>query len=215
MTPTRGMNKVWGVEGENNVRVLRLTGRGSSNVDFCERTNEGYRMEGVTDPYHRETVRKLRNQMWPVGTLELNALVEIVNGFPKPHANDQKRGDPCRIVLVLGSRDWYFNSVPIMKPRMPIQADTRWIMGLSSAAPNFAPSFARKAIRVKRMKKMDENPRAMAMKAGVVAVGADNQRDTSSGSTERSKRGITSGSVCVLRRSWTNHSLDSEQELYN
>ena len=39
------------------------------------------------------------------------------------------------------------------------------------------------------MKKMVENPREMAMKAGVVAVGADNQRDASLGRTERSERG--------------------------
>ena len=74
-----------------------------------------------------------------------------------------------------------------MKPDRPIQADARWIVGLSNAADNLAPSLARKAIMVKRMKKMDESPRATAMKAGVVAVGADNQRDTSPGSTERSK----------------------------
>jgi len=74
-----------------------------------------------------------------------------------------------------------------MKPKIPIQVDTRWIMGLSSASPNLAPSLVRKAIRLKRTKKMDENPRETAMKAGVVAVGADNQRDASLGSTARSK----------------------------
>lgn len=52
-------------------------------------------MEGVADPYHRETVGNLRNQVWSVVTLEFNALIEIVNGFPKPHTNDQKRGDAC------------------------------------------------------------------------------------------------------------------------
>ena len=70
-------------------------------------------------------------------------------------------------------------------------------MGLSSAAPNLAPSLARKAIREKRTKKTDENPRAIAMKAGVVAVGADNQRDASLGSTERSEWEIMSGSPSV------------------
>lgn len=45
------------------------------------------------------------------------------------------------------------------------------------------------------MKKMNEKPRAIAMKAGVVAVGADNQRDASLGSTERSEREIMSGSM--------------------
>jgi len=73
-----------------------------------------------------------------------------------------------------------------MKLKMPIQAHTLWTIGLSSAGPNLPPSFARKAIREKRMKKMVENPREIAMKAGVIAVGADNQRDTSLGRTERS-----------------------------
>jgi hypothetical protein len=76
-----------------------------------------------------------------------------------------------------------------MKPKIPIQADTRWTIGLSSVAPNLAPSLARKAIKLKRTKKMVENPSEMAMKAGVVAVGADNQRDVSPGSTERSEGG--------------------------
>jgi len=75
---------------------------------------------------------------------------------------------------------------PIMKPNRPIQADARWTIGLSSIADNLAPSLARKAIMLKRMKKMNEKPRETAMKPGVVAVGADNQRDTSLGSAERS-----------------------------
>ena len=53
-------------------------------------------MEGVTDPYHRETIGKLRNQTWCISTLELDALVEIIDGFPEPHTNDQKRGDTCK-----------------------------------------------------------------------------------------------------------------------
>jgi len=32
--------------------------------------------------------------MCAIITLELDALVEIVDGFPEPQANDQKRGDP-------------------------------------------------------------------------------------------------------------------------
>jgi len=42
---------------------------------------------------------------------------------------------------------------------------------------------------------MAEKHRAIAMKPGVVAVGADNQRDTSLGSTERSYFGLKTGSV--------------------
>lgn len=53
-------------------------------------------MEGVANPYHRETVGNPRNQMRCIGTLELNALVEIINGFSEPHPDDQERGDTCR-----------------------------------------------------------------------------------------------------------------------
>ena len=78
---------------------LRLAGRGSSDVDFCKRTNERDRMEGITNPHHRETVGNPGNQMWSIGTLELDALVEIINGFSEPHPNDQERGDTCRDLL--------------------------------------------------------------------------------------------------------------------
>jgi hypothetical protein len=37
-------------------KVLRLARRGGSNVNFRKCANERDRMEGVTDPYHRETV---------------------------------------------------------------------------------------------------------------------------------------------------------------
>ena len=102
-----------------------------------------------------------------------------------------------------------------MKPIRPIQADTRWTIGLSSATDNLGPSLARKAIIVKRMKKMDENARAMAMKAGVVAVGADSQRDTSLGSTERSKWRMRLRSASALRYSWTNRRWGLELEVCN
>lgn len=89
----RDMNEVCGIEREETVRVLRLAGRGSSDMDFCERTNEGDGVEGVADPHHRETVGNLRNEMRCIDTLELDALVEIIDCFPEPHTNDQKRGD--------------------------------------------------------------------------------------------------------------------------
>jgi len=60
-------------------------------VNFCKRTNKGDRMESVTNPHHRETVGKFRNQMWTVSTLEFDALVEVIDGFSKPQANDQER----------------------------------------------------------------------------------------------------------------------------
>lgn len=53
-------------------------------------------MESVSDPDHCEPIGKFRDQMWSIGTLELNALVEIVSGLPEPHTNDQKRGDACK-----------------------------------------------------------------------------------------------------------------------
>jgi len=206
------VNEVLKVATEDTTRVLHLAGRGSSDVNFCKRTDERDGMEGVTDPYHRETVGKFRNKMWCVGTLELNALVEIIDGFSEPQTDYQERGETCESISVRGCKDRYFDGVPIMKPKIPIQAHTRWTIGLSSVAPNLAPSLARKAIRVKRMKKMDENPRAMAMKAGVVDVGADNQRDMSPGSTERSRWGMRSGCECALRQSWTYRNWDSERE---
>ena len=167
-------------------------------MDFRKRTNERDRMEGVTNPYHRETIGKFRNQMWPVGTLKLDALVKVIYGFSEPQANDQERGETCRSSCEPGiCQGRHFNDVPIIKPNKPIQADARWTMGLSSWADSLAPSLARKAIMVKRMKKMDENPRATARKPGVVAVGADNQRAASLGSTERSNRGRISGSACA------------------
>ena len=82
------MNEVYGIEREDVVRVLCLAGRSGGDVDFCERTNKGDGMEGVANPYHRETVGNPRNQMRSIGTFEFDALVEIIDGFPKPHAND-------------------------------------------------------------------------------------------------------------------------------
>lgn len=201
------MEEVCKVERKDTVRVLRLTRRSGSNMNFRKRTNKRDRMEGVTNPYHRETIGKSRNKMWSVCTLELDTLVEIIHGLSKPQADDQERGDTYKSICKFRvGQDEYFDHVPIMKPVRPIQADARWIIGLSSVADNLAPSLARKAIMVKRMKKTDENPRATAMKAGVVAVGADSQRDTSFESTERSKRGIRLGSVRESRGLWANRS---------
>ena len=50
-------------------------------------------MEGVTDPYHSETVRKFRDETWVGIALELDNLVEVIDGFPERQANDQERGD--------------------------------------------------------------------------------------------------------------------------
>lgn len=129
--------------------------------------------------------------MCAIVTLELDTLVEIINGFSEPQADDQERGDTCGIHVSLRIKGGRFRDIPIVKPKIPIQAQARWTMGLSRLAPNL-PSLPRKAIRLNRTKKMIENPKEMPMNAGVVAVGADNQRDASLGSTERSKWGMRS-----------------------
>ena len=90
-------------------------------------------MEGVTNPYHRETVGKFRNQMRSVSTLELDALVKIIDGLSEPQADDQERGETYRSPCEPGiCQDRRFDDVPIIKPNKPIQADARWTIGLSS-----------------------------------------------------------------------------------
>jgi hypothetical protein len=76
--------------------VLHLAKWCGGDVDFRERTNERDRMEDITDPYHGETIGKASDQMCAIVTLELDALVEIINGFSEPQANDQERGDADR-----------------------------------------------------------------------------------------------------------------------
>ena len=111
-------------------------------MNFRECANEGDSMERVTDQYHRKAVGKSRHQVWGGITFELNALVEIVDGFPEPQADNQERGDTCRSLhqrQVVEKR--YFDGIPIMKPKIPIQAQARWTMGSPSVAPNLAPSL--------------------------------------------------------------------------
>ena len=76
--------------------VLCLRGRCSSDVNFRECANKEDSMERVTDPYYRKAVGKPRHRVWSGITLELNALIEIVDGFPEPQADNQERGDTCR-----------------------------------------------------------------------------------------------------------------------
>lgn len=85
--------------------MLHLARRGSGDVNFRECTDEWDGVESVTDPHHRETVRECRHQVWGVITLELDALVEIIDGFSKPQANDQKRGDSCRGSFFMSAKD--------------------------------------------------------------------------------------------------------------
>lgn len=75
---------------------------------------------------------------------------------------------------------------PIMKPSSPIHAVARCMPGLSIAPPSLAPSLERNAVSEKRMKKMIVKPRAIAMNAGVVAVGALSKVGADDGSADRS-----------------------------
>jgi hypothetical protein len=68
-------------------------------VNFREGTNEGDGVESVADPHHRESVGKSGHQMRGIIALELNALIEVVNSFSKPQANNQKRRDTCRELI--------------------------------------------------------------------------------------------------------------------
>lgn len=79
-------------------------------------------------------------------------------------------------------------SVPIRKPKTPIQADTRGKIGLSNKAASFVPILWRKEITVKATKNTVERKIPIATKAGTEAEGADNKRTGAFfGSTERSK----------------------------
>ena len=51
-------------------------------MDFRECANEGDRMEGVADLYHRKSIRKIHNEMWAGITLELDAWLKSSTGFP-------------------------------------------------------------------------------------------------------------------------------------
>ena len=53
-------------------------------------------MKSVSDPDHGETVGKSGHHMWAIVTLELDSLIEIIDGFSEPQADDQKRGNTCR-----------------------------------------------------------------------------------------------------------------------
>ena len=77
-----------------------------------------------------------------------------------------------------------------MKPRRPIQAVARCTPGLSNNAPNFAPSLLLIAVKVKRKKKIMVNAMEIAMKTGVVAVGADSNPGVLEGSTDKSTKFI-------------------------
>jgi hypothetical protein len=84
-------------------------------------------------------------------------------------------------------------NLPIMNPSRPIQAEMRCTVGDSSIPESFAPSFGRRQIMVNRMKKIIENPSETAIKAGVVAVGADKRLGALPGRSERSRAGLELG----------------------
>lgn len=75
-----------------------------------------------------------------------------------------------------------------MKPNNPTQAAKRWIPGLS-ITPAILPGILwRSEMRVNSMKKTTPKPSDTAIKAGVVAVGADRRSGALLGKTERSAR---------------------------
>ena len=146
-------------------------------MDFHERTDERDRLEGETDPPHREAAGKFCHQIW--ATVGHNALVEVDNGFSKPYASDPERGDTYG-----GSRepqtcrDWYFKDPPTRKPTKPLQAHIRWNNGLSSffknqGLKNLSPNLVRKANVLKKMKKSHEHARPKAMRWGVATAGSN------------------------------------------
>ena len=50
-------------------------------------------MEDVADLYHRKTAGEFRDGVLAGVTLKLDGLVEIIDKFPEPQANDRERGD--------------------------------------------------------------------------------------------------------------------------
>jgi len=86
---------------------------------------------------------------------------------------------------------------PIMNPRNPTHAVTFCINGLSSMSEIFPPSLLRKAVKVKSKKNMIENDTEMAMKTGVVDVGAERRFGAFFGRTERLYVGFKLGEVQI------------------
>jgi len=64
-----------------------------------------------------------------------------------------------------------------MKPRTPIQAETRWTRGFSSAAEALSPILCRNDVKVNAKKKRTEKDNATAMKTGVDGPGLDNNKE--------------------------------------
>jgi len=69
-------------------------------------------------------------------------------------------------------------------PKNPTRAEARCKTGLSKSEPTLPGIFSRKEMRVKLRRKKADSPRAMAMNAGVAALG-----------DVRSSRGAFSGSA--------------------
>lgn len=83
-----------------------------------------------------------------------------------------------------------------MKPRTPIQAEIRWIMGFSKVADTLSPILCRKDVNVNVKKNNAEKDSATAMKTGVDGAGGDsNKAGTFPGKTLRLYDGDTDGSV--------------------
>lgn len=86
--------------------------------------------------------------------------------------------------------------IPIKKPKKPIHAEIRWIMGLSRVVENFSPNLWRKEVKVKMKKNTIENVRETAMNTGVLAGGAvSKSAGACLGRTDKSYKGDMEGVV--------------------
>lgn len=146
----------------------------NGDVDFRERADERDSIEGITGPCHREPAGKFCDQLYI--TVDLDAFVEVDNGFSKPYADDPERGDTYQ-----GSyepktyRDGYFRDIPSTKPAKPLQVHIRWASGLSSFLVNWGPKtlsphLIQNANRAKKPKKSHNSDRPTTMRYGVATT---------------------------------------------
>ena len=144
-------------------------------------------MSGRTD----EPVAGRRDELRSVAAVLFDVVVEVVNSLREPHEEHKERSDAYthlvnQLLAACGEA-----GIPIMKPMNPIQAVARWIWGRSNIAPAL-PRNARCAVNVNMKRKITVRAREMAMKTGVVAVGASSKSGALEGNTDRSMRTIQS-----------------------
>ena len=89
--------------------------------------------------------------------------------FPNHKRMIKNEEMPRGIASFRGFRERYFGDVPIMKPNIPIQAETCCTISLSSAKLSLGPSLARKVIMLERTKNVAGDIRETPISAGVLA----------------------------------------------